>query len=276
MNGNPRPGAAPDNSRVPFNASFALDMSTRIHAPALALAGALACLPAHSSSRISPPEPSEFDLVNLRMTVDSCAFAPETVSVSSGGGTIRVAHRPRQCLLPGEPRIVDIRLGALPIGDWRVEVHPDGDPAGPVEERIDFSVRGRPQIAVFPPPPRPLTDYSGQWYRPAEAGWGLTVDQSPTNVVFAAWYVYDAAGSPTWYTIQGGQWTSAATWSGTVYRTSGPPFFGADFDPARVAVTPAGQAALDFTQRPGEEGFATLTYTVGGTQGTKRITRLAF
>jgi hypothetical protein len=252
-------------------------MSSRIHAPALALAGALACLPAHSSSRISPPEPSEFDLVNLRMTVDSCAFAPETVSVSSSGGTIRVAHRPRQCLLPGEPRIVDIRLGALPIGDWRVEVHPDGDPAGPVEERIDFSVRGRPQIAVFPPPPRPLTDYSGQWYRPTEAGWGLSVDQSPTNVVFAAWYVYDADGTPAWYLIQDGQWTTPTRWTGKVYRTFGPPYFpGPGFDPARVVLAVVGEAALEFQQTPGEEGIATFSYQVNGQAGSKRITRLLF
>jgi len=252
-------------------------MSTRIHAAALALAAALACLPAHSSMQISPLEPYEFDLVNLRMTVDSCAFEPETVSVSSAAGTIRVAHRPRNCLVPGEPRVVDIRLGTLPIGDWRVEIHPDGDPSGPYEERIFFSVRGRPQIAVFPPPPRPLTDYSGPWFRPAESGWGLSFHQSPTNVVFVAWYVYDADGTPSWYVIQDGRWTTSTRWAGKVHRTFGPPYFpGPGFDPAQVVLAVVGEAAFEYQQKPGEEGIATFSYEVNGQTGSKRITRLPF
>lgn len=248
-------------------------MTFRLLAPLLALAA----LPASAASQLSPPEPAEFDLVNLRMTVDSCAFAPGTVSVSAVAGTIRVAHRPNQCLLPGEPRVVDIRLGALPIGDWRVEVHPDGDPSGPPSERIAFSVRGRPQIAVFPPPPRPLTDYSGPWFRPAESGWGLSFHQGPTNVVFATWYVYDADGTPSWYVIQDGRWTTSTGWTGKVYRTFGPSYFpGPGFDPAQVVLVVVGEAAFEFQQRPGEEGIATFSYQVNGQTGSKRITRLAF
>lgn len=248
-------------------------MNLRLLAPVLALAA----LPAFAASQISPAEPYEFDLVNVRMTVDSCAFVPETVSVTAAGGVFRLTHRPNQCLLPGEPRIVDIRLGSLAIGDWRVEIHADGDPAGTPSERIDFSVRGRPTIAVFPPPPRPLTDYSGHWYRPAESGWGLSFHQSPAGVVFAAWYVYDADGTPAWYVIQDGQWTSSTRWAGTVYRTSGPPFFpGPGFDAAAVTRVVVGEAAFDFTQRPGETGMATFSYQVNGQEGTKRITRLLF
>lgn len=128
----------------------------RLVAPAIA--GAFLALSSHAAgTAISPAEPSEFDPVNLRMTTDSCTFVPESVSVSSVNGLIRIAHRPNNCLVAGEPRVVDIRLGTLPIGDWRVEVHSDGNPAGPNPERLAFSVRGRPQIAVFSPPraPRP-------------------------------------------------------------------------------------------------------------------------
>lgn len=247
-------------------------MVPRLFASALALAA----LPAIAASQVSPAQPYEFDPVNLRMTVDSCAFAPETVSVSSVAGTIRVAHRPRNCLVPGEPRVVDIRLGTLPVGDWHVEVHADGDPAGPAGERIAFSVASRPEIAIFPRPPRPLSDYSGLWYRASEPGWGLSFHQSSTHVVFATFYVYDAAGQPIWYSIQQGRWESATRWTGTVYRTSGPTFFGGDFDASRLAVSVSGQASLEFEQRPGEEGIATFSYAVDGQQGAKRITRLAF
>jgi hypothetical protein len=253
-------------------------MDTPLHAGALALAGVLAALPALASSTIQPPEPYAFDPINLRMTVDSCTFAPESAVVRAGasGNVIRVIHFPRQCVLPGEPLVVDIRLGSLPPGDWAVEVYEGADPLLPYTERIPFTVSDRPEILIAPRPPRPLTDYSGMWYGPAESGWGLSFHQSPTNVVFAGWYVYDVAGKPTWYTIQVGQWTSSTRWTGPVYLTSGPPFFAPVFDPAQVTVAPVGEAAIDFTQRPGEEGWATFTYSIGGAQGTKRITRLLF
>lgn len=246
----------------------------RLAAPAIA--GAFLALSSHAAgTAISPAAPYEFDPVNLRITTDSCTFVPETVSVSSVNGLIRVAHRPNNCLVAGEPRVVDIRLGTLPVGDWRVEVHADGNPAGPNPERLAFSVRGRPQIAVFPPPPRPLADHSGLWFRPAESGWGISIHQSANHVVFAGWYVYDAAGSPTWYFLQDGHWVSSTRWTGSVYRSSGPPFFpGPAFDPARVNVEKVGEGHFDFSQRPGEEGVATFTWTVNGQTASKRITRL--
>jgi hypothetical protein len=254
-----------------------MTMCFRTVASAFAMACSFAALPSlAASSQISPLEPYEGDLVNLRMTVDSCAFAPESVLVTALNNVVRVAHRQNACLVAGEPRVVDIRLGVLPIGSWQVEVYPNGEPNGQYSERIFFSVRSRPQVAVFPPPPRPLTDYSGQWYKPAEAGWGLSIHQSSANVVFAAWYVHGATGAPTWYTLQQGQWLSSTTWSGSVYRTSGPPFFGAVFDPSLVSTTNEGTATLEFQQKPGEEGFATLSYVVNGQAGSKRITRLAF
>lgn len=84
------------------------------------------------------------------------------------------------------------------------------------------------------------------------------------------------AGTPVWYTLQSGQWVTSTKWTGTVYRTSGPPFFAPSFDPARVTTSSVGTATLEFEQKPREEGYATLSYTVGDNTGTKRITRLQF
>lgn len=251
-------------------------MNIRALASTFATIAAFAALPSLAASQISPPQPSEFDPVNLRMTVDSCMFAPDTVAISALGNVIRVAHRQNACLVAGEARIVDVRLGTFPVGSWSVEVYPGGEPVGMPNERIAFTVQARPQIAVFPTPPRPLTDYSGLWFRAAESGWGLSVHQSPTNAVFGAWYVYDAAGNPTWYTLQSGQWTSSTQWTGKVYRSSGPAFFTPVFDPTRVVTTEAGTATLEFAQKPAEEGIATFSYVVNGQAGTKRITRLQF
>jgi hypothetical protein len=249
----------------------------RSFAAASGIALFLGCAAAHAASRIVPAQPYAFDPVNLRMTVDSCVFAQDRVAVRAAQNTIDVNTQANNCLLPGEQIVVDIRLGSLPPGTWTVRLNEaNGDIVRPAVETHTFEVLNRPEIAVFPPPPKPLTDYSGHWYKPAESGWGLSFHQSPTNVAFAAWFVYDAAGDPAWYTIQDGQWTSPARWTGAVYRTSGPPFFAPAFDPTQVTRTPAGQAEFDFTQRPGEEGFATFTYAVGGQAGSKRITRLAF
>ena len=235
---------------------------------------ACAALPATAASRIVPATPTAFERVNLRMTVDSCAFNPGTVHVSAAANTLRVTQQLNACLLPGEPQVVDVRLGSLPAGDYRVEVFASPRTDGPPAETLSFQVREPAEVAVFPPPPRPLTDYTGLWHTPAEAGWGLAVHQGPTHVVFGALFVYGASSQPEWFTLQLGRWTSSTRWTGTLYRTTGPFFAGPDFDPRLVLILPAGTAEIDFAHRPGEEGRARLTYTVNGMTVRKVIERL--
>ena len=240
---------------------------------ALALAGAFLALPA--ASRIVPAEPTAFELVNLRMTVDSCAFAPSTVRVRAEGATLKVTQQPNNCLVPGTPQIADVQLGALAPGLYRVEVY--SNPAGTGEAEVHaFQVRELVEIAVFPPPPRPLTSYSGMWWSPQESGWGLALVQGVSHALLGTWFVYGSGGQPEWYTLQGGQWTSSTRWAGQVYRTTGPFFAGPDFDPRLVRAEPAGTATLDFSQSPGDEDRARFTYTVGGVAATKVIARMAF
>jgi hypothetical protein len=235
-----------------------------------------AALPATAASRIVPAQPTAFELVNLRMTVDSCAFNPATVRVSSAMNILTVTQQPNACLLPGTPETVDVRLGALAAGDYRVEVHASPTPQGAPAETLSFTVREPVEIAVFPPPPRPLTDYSGLWWNPLESGWGLSLHQSALHSLFGGWFVYGSNGEPEWYTLQGGQWIDSATWRGAIYRTTGPSFAGPDYDPRLVLVQAAGTATLDFGIRDGEEGSARFTYTIGGATTTKVIERMRF
>ena len=240
------------------------------------LALLLFALPAAASaSRIVPAEAYAFDPVNLRMTVDDCMFVPGTVRVTAAGNVLKVTQQQNLCLLPGTPEVVDIRLGSLAPGDYRVEVFGTQSTDGPPLETLAFQVRTRPEVAVFPPPPRPLTDYTGIWWNPQESGWGLSLHQSSTNVVFGAWFIYNAAGQPEWYTLQGGQWTNATTWTGTIYRTTGPSF-GVFFDPRLVQIQAAGTATLEFRQAPGAEGIARFSYTVNNVAVTKPIQRMVF
>jgi hypothetical protein len=59
------------------------------------------------------------------------------------------------------------------------------------------------------------------------------------------------------------------SFTGTLYRTSGPPFFSVPFNPANVALTPVGSVTLTFLTG----NFATFAYTVDGISQSKAITR---
>ncbi len=239
-------------------------------AASFALAAACPAL----ASEIIPSQPTAFQDVNLRMTVDSCAFNAGSVDVSALGDAIRVTQQLNNCLVVGTPRVVDVRLGALPAGNWRVEVYTTPQPSGTPAERLAFTVTTPAVIAIFPAPPRPLTGYGGMWWNDQESGWGLSLHQGPTYSLLGTLFVYDGNGQPQWYSIQPGGWTHETRWQGTVYRTSGPYFGVAVYNPLQVQVLAVGSATLDFEQVAGSLGRATFTYTVNGVSTTKVITRL--
>jgi hypothetical protein len=114
----------------------------------------------------------------------------------------------------------DVELGRFPAGTYTVQFAGFGVDARDAQ----FTVADAPR----PPPPNfmmpaiPAVNYSDMWWTPSESGWGLTIVQGPTNVLFAVWFVYDASGKPTWYTLQPGQWTSASfmtIYTGPIYKT---------------------------------------------------------
>ena len=243
-------------------ASFAL--------AALALAGS-----ALAQSQLAPSSPLPFETVNQRMTVDSCVFDASTVAVLNTAQGIEVRMRQNNCLVAGPTKVVDIRLGAYPVGSYRVVVSSaNGDIVTPLES-LRFEVLPRPEIAIYPPPAHPLTDYSGVWWNAQESGWGLSIHQSARDTLFAALFVYDVNHNPQWFTIQPGAWTSATRWTGIVYRTTGPHFSSPDYDPRLVLVQPVGNAVLDFEQAPGTVGQARFTYTIDGVATVKTIVRMA-
>ena len=66
--------------------------------------------------------------------------------------------------------------------------------------------------------------------------------------------------------------TLDGTYTGTMYRTSGPTFSATPFDPNSVVRTPVGTGTLAFT----DANDGTFSYTVNGTTQTKSITRQVF
>lgn len=153
----------------------------------------------------------------------------------------------------------DVMLGRFPAGSYTVTV--DGVPAG------SFTVappeRSRPALLYVPP-----VNYSDLWWNPSEPGWGMSINQGPTNLVFAVWFTYDAAGNPVWYTLQPGRWENTTTYSGTIYRTTGSPFT-TPFDPNSLQVKKVGNGFLHFfTASTGD-----FTYTIDGVGGGKSLQR---
>lgn len=260
-------------------------MPLKGHLPAVAAVALLAvagALPSRAQLLADPvavpAQPAPFETVNVRLLVDDCVFNPDSVRVSSELGVTQIAMTWRACLVAGPTKVVDIQVGAFAAGTQRVNVVVN-PPVGLGPSRlwtVTFNVVPLAEIAIFPPPARPLTNYTGMWWNPRESGWGLAINQSATSQVFAAWYVYDASGQPVWYTIQPGRWTDFRTWTGTVYRTAGPLFFGAAFDPALVQLAPLGTATFSFDQTPATVDTATFTYTVSGVTASKTISRMRY
>lgn len=131
-------------------------------------------------------------------------------------------------------------------------------------------------IALLLPGLSRAENYSDHWWNPGESGWGVTIADHDTQL-FAVWYVYDTDGSPIWFVVPGGTFNANRTFfSGDVYRTTGPSFAGATFDPAAVTRTKVGTAAFDFAPAGAPAGTAVFSYSIAGASGSKRIERMPF
>jgi hypothetical protein len=88
---------------------------------------------------------------------------------------------------------------------------------------------------------------------------------------FATLFTYAVNGEPMWYVMPDGPRTpGTATYSGALYRTSGPPFNASPW----TGINFAQVGNMSFTFTDGNSG--TMTYTVDGVQVVKQITRQVF
>jgi serine protease len=116
-------------------------------------------------------------------------------------------------------------------------------------------------------------NYTGLfWNSPAgsESGWGINFAHQG-DVIFATWFTYDLTGKAWWLAMTANK-TGAATFAGTLYQTSGPPFNVVPFFPSAVHATPVGSATLTFSNVDN----GTFAYVVNGVAQTKAITRQVF
>jgi len=102
------------------------------------------------------------------------------------------------------------------------------------------------------------TNYQDMWWSlgGGESGWGINFAHQG-DVIFATWFTYDASGNPIQMSATLFK-TGPSTYSGTLIRTSGPPFSAVPWNPQAVTRAEVGTAAVTFTNG----NRATFNYTV--------------
>lgn len=121
------------------------------------------------------------------------------------------------------------------------------------------------------------TNYQDIWWAaPAasEDGWGINLTHQGSTI-FASWFTYDSDRAPMWLVVTALQ-TGPATFTGDLYRTTGPPFNAAPFPPigSPGGAVPTNVGTATFAFADGQTG--SFAYTVNGVAQTKAITRQVF
>ncbi len=177
---------------------------------------------------------------------------------------------------------LDLLLGQLPPGSYQVEV---------IEKAGDGASLGSQGIAAFTVSPaasnRPNFNVTGLWWTPSESGWGVNIVQNAAGALFATWFVYSPDGAAAWYHMPAGAWEPSGSFfsfTGPVYRTTGPFFEGCPasantcayvpFDPSRVTRTQVGTARFAFD--PIHYGVGFMVLVVDGKQTSRSIQLLDF
>ena len=120
------------------------------------------------------------------------------------------------------------------------------------------------------------TNYQDMWWAAGgvESGWGINFAHQG-DILFATWFTYDFTGAslPMSATLTR---VGANVYSGSLIRTSGPPFNAVPFNPEAVTHPVVGMATVTFTNG----NAATFSYQVNdGSKSvtqTKSITRQVF
>lgn len=235
---------------------------------AIAFLAMAACATAGAQSFISftTPDPvgqgQSFNLTVAGLLKQSIGTPVPTVTVA---GAIITINLGRDCGFPTCVRNVFrtqvVPLTGLPAGTYVARIY-----EGPTASSPDPDIQATFTVAG--------ANYQGLWWNGpvgSQPGWGISIDHQG-DTLFATWYTYDQKGAATWFAMPNVARTDAATYSGTVYRTTGPAFDRVPWDPSHVSVTAVGSATFVFSSDRG----GTFSYTIDGSSGSKTIIREVF
>ncbi len=113
-------------------------------------------------------------------------------------------------------------------------------------------------------------NYQALWWASppgSESGWGVNVAHQG-DILFVTWFTYGASGRGQWLVMPDAMRTAAGTYSGPIYRTTGPAFNVTPWA-GTVGVTQVGSGTFTFSD--GESGI--FAYTLDGVSQAKPIAR---
>lgn len=227
----------------------------------LALPWLLAPLLAHAVLLESvPANPKPFEPVFIRITPDHPGHYYFSPKVRMEGGTLVVSANFVIDLPASKPQVALAYAGRLPAGTYPVRAE-----NLPLPPQLTITVAGASAENI---------EFSGHWWNPAEPGWGLSLSRGPSGALFAAWFTYDAAGMPDWYTVEPGLPAFPASgagggYEGPILRASVPRNF-AGLDYSRFSQAPIGTASI-FLTSPDSILFVT---TIDGKRTERTLVRL--
>jgi hypothetical protein len=139
--------------------------------------------------------------------------------------------------------------------------------------RMEYAARV-PKCSTGGPPPD-VDSYQGLWWKsPAgsESGWGINLTHQG-DILFGTWFTYGDDGKGAWFVMPSvPRVGTSTTFSGPIYRGTGPAFSGDTWDASRVKLTEVGTATFIFH----DAYSGNFRYTVGDLLQAKSITRLVY
>ena len=217
---------------------------------------------------IIPVNPNGFETVTLRLT-STIDYSPSSVSMVSNRITVTFVAVPTPLITQAQFNIV---LGQFPAGSYEVEVvrktfvtSPQSTSFGLTQFTV-AGLTGAPQIQAAT-----FNTFTDLYWNPNESGWGINITVKK-GMLFAAWFVYDAAGRAAWLTLQGGGWTTLKCYQGPIIRTTGPAL-GGILALNSVNFSQVGSGTICFND---DNNSARFTYSVEGIASEKIIYRQPF
>lgn len=216
---------------------------------AIFVTAALAAFTAAAQQRVFPSDPQDgetFALVWAYAYGGTSYFT--TTSAQRDGAVITVA----QPQVPGGAATQWSRFGAtiagLAPGTYTVR-------GGPYANTNPYAYLGtrafESTVTVVPGAPASpqYRELDGNWFDPAQPGWGVNLVQGDAGALFAVWLgysdaVYGSANYPAaWLVLPAGRWVSPNTFRGLLYESAGTRIT----EPTRSSqISPVGMATLEF------------------------------